>query len=259
MSWNGSLNAILYSLRELNLEIFARYHPLYIFLLIIGLWKRGFRRFKAGEGLLLSFCVLHYVVLFLLILNLTDWKEDEIDRSFLFSGRHVLPLLLASIYWVGEGFHSVYQWIDKKIESSQLLSHFKVKRKSDIILVALLIVISIIILPKTLKPQRYERLPEKWAGIWIKNQSGKGMTIFTTLPRVAYYADGNCEYINFKKDNWDKLEASMVEKGASYLVVQEKDVIDILKEGEYIKENFIEVMRYEEKGMENVIIYKRLQ
>jgi 4-amino-4-deoxy-L-arabinose transferase-like glycosyltransferase len=253
------INKILFTLKKMNLEIFSRYHPLYILFFIIGLWKRRVSHFQKGEIFLSLFFILHYLALFLLVLNITEWDGKETVRVVQFSGRHVLPLLLFSIYWVGEGFLALYHWIYEKVESNNLLHSLESKRKSTLVLAIFSILVVAIILPKTLKPQRYERLSEKWAGVWVKNQSGKGMTIFTTVHRVPYYAEGNLEYVDFKKDNWDKVEASMVGKGASYLVVQEKDVIDILKEGESIKKNFIEVMRYEEKGMEKIIVYKRVQ
>ena len=253
------IHRILFSFKKLNFEILAIFHPLYIFLLIIGLCKIGFSHFKKGEGFLLSFCILQYIVLFLLVLNLTNWSVDETKQTFLFSGRHVLPLLLISIYWVSEGFLAVCQWIYKKIEFHSLFIRSNSERKSKLVLVTLLILILAIVLPKTLKPQRYERLPEKWAGIWIKNQSGRGTMIFTTIPRVAYYADGNCEYIDFKRDRWDKVRASMVEKGASYLAISQGDTIDFPNEVSSIKNNFNEVMRYEKKGMEKIIVYKRVQ
>ncbi len=252
------LNKVLYSFKKLNLEIIAIYHPLYIFLLVLGLCKRISSHFRAAEGLLVSFCLLHYAVLFLMILNLTDWSEGGKTQSFVVSGRHVLPLLLISIYWVGEGFLTIYHWICKKLEP-YLSAHSLDPKRRMFVMAGLLILVLAIVLPKTLKPQRYERLSEKWAGIWIKNQSGKGMTIFTTVPRVAYYADGDYEYIDFKKDKWDKVEASMVGKGAPYLVIRQRDIIDFPNETGSIKNNFIEVIRYEEKGMEKIIIYKRLQ
>jgi hypothetical protein len=253
------ITKIIYSLKKINLEIFAIYHPLFIFLLALGLLRKIFFHFKNEEKFLISFFVLHYLVLFLLIFNLTGWRSGEKVQEYVVSGRHVLPLLIISIYWVGEGFFTVYQWIYKKVESGNLLYHLESKKKSTIFLAALLILLLIIVLPKTLKPQRYERLTEKWAGIWIKNQSGKGMTIFTTVPRVAYYANGNYENIDFKKDQWDKVESSMVGKGALYLVIRERDLIDFPNESGSIKKNFIEVIRYENKGMEKIIVYKRIQ
>jgi len=253
------IHKILFSLKKLNLEILAVYHPLYIFLLLIGIGKRVFSHSKTGEGFLLSFCILHYLILFLLVLNLTNWSVDETREIFMFSGRHVLPLLLISIYWVGEGFLTIYDWIFKKVESQRLFLHLELKRKSATVLVTLLILISAIVLPKTLKPQRYERLPEKWSGIWIKNQSGQGATIFTSLPRVAYYADGNRVSIDLKRDTIDQIKASMVEKGALYLVIEERDAVNFPEKTEAIEKNFIEVIRYKGKGMESVLIYKRIQ
>jgi hypothetical protein len=102
-------------------------------------------------------------------------------------------------------------------------------------------------------------LPEKWSGIWIKNQSGQGATIFTSLPRVAYYADGNSVSIDSKRDTIDQIKTSMVEKGALYLVIEERDAVNFPEKTEAIKKNFIEVIRYKEKGTESILIYKRLQ
>jgi len=265
LGWGGMkgelsyTSKIIYSLKKLNLQILAIYHPFYLFFLAIGLFKRVSSHFKNEEKFLIFFFVLHYVVLFLMILNLTDWKSGERVPEYLLSGRHVLPLLLISIYWVGEGFLVVYQWVYKRVESHPLLNRLDSERKSKLVLVTLSILILAIVLPKTLKPQRYERMTEKWAGTWIKTQSGQGTMIFTTIPRVAYYADGNCKYIDFKKDKWDKVRASMVEKGASYLVISQRDIIDFPNETGSVEKNFNEVIRYEKKGMEKIIVYKRVQ
>jgi hypothetical protein len=130
------------------------------------------------------------------------------------------------------------------------------KRKPSVIFAVLLMVSLAMVLPKTLKPQRYERLPEKWAGIWIENQCGKGMTIFTTVPRVAYYADGNYEYIDFNKDRLDKIKASMAEKKALYLVIRRKEVTDFPENADTIKRDFVKLARFEGKGMEKIILYQ---
>ena len=153
----------------------------------------------------------------------------------------------------------IHQWISKKIESQSLMLRIDPKRKPSIIFTVLLVVFLAIVLPKTLKPQRYERLPEKWAGIWIKNQCGKGMTIFTAVPRVAYYADGNYEYIDFKKDRLDKIKASMAEKRALYLAIRGKEVIRFPENAETIRKDFVELARFERKGMEKILVYKMVQ
>jgi hypothetical protein len=251
------IDRALFTLKKLNSEIFSIYHPLYIFLFFIGLWERRSSLFKGGECFLLLFCVLHYVVLFLLVLNITEWSGDGTVKAVNFSGRHVLPLLLFSVYWVGEGFLTIYQWILKKAESHRLPLYLGSNRKSAIVFVTLLILILAIVLPKTLKPQRYERLPEKWAGVWIKNQSGQGAKIFTTMPRVAFYADGECEHIDFKRDKSDRIETLMTEKKAQYFVIRGRETIDYPQEIGFIEKHFAEAICFEEKGMEKIVVYRR--
>ena len=142
------------------------------------------------------------------------------------------------------------------MESKRLLHHLESKRRSVVVWGILFILILAVVLPKTLKPQRYERLPEKWAGVWIKSQSGKGTTLFTTQPRVAYYAEGNLEYIDFQKDNLNKIKSSMAEKNALYLVIRGREAVFLCGRGHPIEKGFIEVMRFEKKGMEGIVIYK---
>ena len=194
-----------------------------------------------------------------MVLNTTVWGSDKTVRVDYLSGRHVLSLLVISIFWVGEGFMMIYQWLSKKIASPSLMPYIDPKRKPLIIFIALLVVFMAIVLPKTLKPQRYERLPEKWAGLWIQNQCGKGMTLFTSVPRVAYYADGNYEYFDFKKDKLDKIRESMAEKRALYLALREKEVIYSPENAEAIKKDFVELARFTGKGMEKILIYKLVE
>ncbi|MBS3907040.1 MAG: glycosyltransferase family 39 protein [Syntrophaceae bacterium] len=248
---------ILFSVKELNSEILSVYHPLYIFLLLVGFFKRIFSRFENGEKYLLSFFILHYGVLFLLVLNLTEWSGEGTVKAVNFSGRHVLPLLLFSVYWVGEGVVVLYGWVYKIMETNRLLHPVESKRRSVVVWGTLFILILAVILPKTLKPQRYERITERKAGIWIKAQSGKGATIFTTLPRVAFYAEGVCEYIDFNKDKIDKVKSLMTEKGGIYLTIREREWRGFPEIREILKKDFTELSRFEGKGMERVIVYRR--
>jgi hypothetical protein len=252
------ITKVIYSLKKLNLEIFAIYHPLFIFLLALGLLRKIYFHFKNEEKYLISFFALHYLVLFLMIFNLTEWRVGEKVQEHVVSGRHMLPLLLFSIYWVGEGFITTYEWVCKKTESILLFHRLTLRKQSVIIPVTLLVLISAIVLPKTLKPQRYERLPEKWAGIWIKSQFGKEMIIFTTAPRVAYYADGNFEYIDFDKDKFEQIKTSMAEKKAIYLAIQGREIANLPQNEEAVKKDLVELARFGGKGMEEIIVYERV-
>jgi hypothetical protein len=239
---------VLYSLKELNLEIIGTFHPLYLLLLIFGLWKkkRGLG-LKTGEKFLISLGALHYVILFLLILNFTEWKRDEMVVGAYFSGRHVLPLLIVTIYWVGQGVLEVHSWV-----SERKGLHFGRERRSLVVWSILIILLFGLVLPKTLKPQRYERLTEKWAGFWIKDRSGEGSTIFTSVRRVAYYTETNYEYVDLKKDSLDKIKAAMTEKDALYLIVGGEDAF--LPSG-----YFNQITSFGGKGLKTVIIYERVE
>jgi hypothetical protein len=253
------IDKLLFSFRRLNLEIFFIVHPLYIFLAVVGLVKRSSPHFRKGEGFLLSFCILHYAVLFLFLLNITVWVRKGAIQADYFSGRYVLPLLLFSVYWVGQGILVIHNWIDEKTGTLRLFLRSQTGNRSLIVWGILFFIVAAIVLPKTFKPQRYDRLPEKWAGVWMRNQFGKGITIFTTVPRVVYYANGDGEYIDLNKDSFDRIMASMVERNALYLAIEEREIIDFPKNGEAIKRDFVELARFEGKGMEKIIVYKRIQ
>jgi len=165
-------------------------------------------------------------------------------------------LLSFSVYWMEEGFVYLYGWFDHRLGYFNIVLLSKPKRRALLAWLLLFLLAFAIILPKTLKPQRYERLPEKWAGIWMRSQYGKGTAMLTTAPRVAFYADGVCEHIDFKKETSDKIKASMAERGARYLVFRGRTLADDPEIGKSINRNFIEVVRFEGKGMEKVVIFK---
>ena len=77
------VNNILFSFKKLNLEILSIFYPLYLLFLGIGLIKTFSSRLKDGEKFLISFNALHYVVLFLLVLNYTDWNAAKDERTFI--------------------------------------------------------------------------------------------------------------------------------------------------------------------------------
>ena len=122
----------------------------------------------------------------------------------------------------------------------------------------LFILVLAIVLPKTLKPQRYERLPEKWAGEWLRREVGRGQLIFTTVPRVAFYADGHYERIRPETMKMDEVLNSMKQKNGLYLVIQEKERLNRPLTNQVLQQNFVELRRFEGKGMEKVILYKRV-
>ncbi|MCX8118781.1 MAG: glycosyltransferase family 39 protein [Desulfobacterota bacterium] len=247
----------LFALKKVNQEVVGVYHPLYLLLLLLGGLSRRSNLFRNGEGFLFFCFVLHYVILFLLALNITVWGNEGGIQAFHFSGRHVLPLLLFSIYWVGFGLEAFSKGLRRKVESNGRLSHLSPKTRGIFLWTTLLMLITAILLPKTLKPQRYERLPEKWAGIWIKEHLGRGKTLFTTIPRVAYYAEGGFEFLDLDRIKIEQAIGWMKERNGFYLVLREREAQKDPSGWDALREGFVELGRFGEESMEKVIVYRR--
>lgn len=247
------IEKMIFSFKKLNSKIFNIFYPVNIFLLIIGLAKRSSSPLKEGEKYILIFIITHYIVLFLLILNFTDWGSAQKEKAFMFSGRHVLPLLIFSIYWIGNGLKNIYHWVSKKFERNKLFSY----NQGKVIGVVFLIFILAINVPKTLKPRQYKIMTEKWAGVWIKTQFGEGAQILTTLPRVSYYANGRLNLINLKQGGLESIPIDLWNQNDLILVL--KDTEAVLIKQELLKRHFIEIKRFETDGMERIVLYQRIQ
>lgn len=119
-----------------------------------------------------------------------------------------------------------------------------------------MIVIIIVILPKTLNPRRTDKLPRREAGIWLKGHSHPNPLIMSAMPRVAFYAEGRhlkmpegaCqEIINYAKLN-----------EVDYLIVDEEK-IERLSPG-FIEavdsKNLLEVIYATSQPDNRIIVYR---
>jgi hypothetical protein len=57
----------------------------------------------------------------------------------------------------------------------------------------------------------------------------------------------------------DKVKASMVGKGAFYFAIRNGEVLDFTENAEAIKRDFVELARFEGKGMEKIIVYRMIR
>ena len=231
------------------------FHPLLLIFLLFGLVKRKTIPYqKREEFFLASFFGIHLFVLYFMAANYSIFREGHIIASA-FSGRHVLPLVVISFFWMGMGIGEVreriYGWIVSKrdgVFSSNL---------SRRVLVVILAVIALSILPKTLKPQGVDKLGGKIAGIWIKENSGKkAPIIMTNMPQVAYYAMGNP--IRLPKTSYKKIISSAKIK-VDYLVINCRDIekwspnlLKLCGKNDSLKM----VFEYQEKRQDRVIVYR---
>jgi hypothetical protein len=239
----------------LNLELQAIYHPLYLILAGIGLWESARSGWKPGEVFLLVLVVAHYGVSFLVLFNLTEWQAGGIPGMVYFSGRHLMPLLVVSIYWIGKGFLSLHEWLASSFRRPSFAADSGTVAGATRWI--LFILMAFMILPKTLKTQRYDRVTEKWAGVWIEGQTGRDKVVFTTLPRVAYYAGGELILLQSPGGAKEKLAARPLNPDAVYLAFEAREVLRPQGEVGSWDRDFTEVKRFSGKGMETVVVYRK--
>ncbi len=101
-----------------------------------------------------------------------------------------------------------------------------------------MIVVSVL-LPKTLKPQRFDKHGIKEVGKWVKEHSYKPFpSILSTFARNAYYADG--EHVQMRSIK--KVLASAQTKKIDYILLTHREFMEIEKEVlQYIKDKKIKL------------------
>jgi len=144
------------------------------------------------------------------------------------SRRHLIPLVIPAIFCVGIGIYATGSWVHEKFQFDKLKSGLRGRLRNVWIaqLLILMIIISVL-LPKTLKPQRFDKLGIKEVGQWIRENSPKPHpAILSVSARNAYYAGGTHVYMYGIND---VLLVEQVRK-ADYIIITQRDYEVIEKE-----------------------------
>ena len=216
------LKSILYILNKyLN-----TFHPFLFIFFIIGMinWTR------IRKERLFGFYVTTIVVFYLFILYRLSITNIASDGSlFLYpSRRHLMPIIIPIIFCTGIGVYTAGIWIHERFHVKRLVSSFgELLGSVWIIQLIILILIVGVLLPKTLKPQRADKLGIKKAGQWIKENSDKPLpTILSSTPRNAYYAGGR----HIQMGNVNDIVSIAGEKNLDYIIIRQKEYSVIEKE-----------------------------
>ncbi len=223
------------------------FHPPLLILLIFGLIKRKVIPYQRKEELFLaSFFVFHLVLLYMIAVNYNVFHNGYPVLHTL-SSRHALPMVVVSFFWMGMGILEIrgriYGWMISGKNGSRS------PNLSRNILIIILAVIILGILPKTLKPQREDKLGHKIAGTWIKEHSLIEVPVIATnLPRVSYYAEG--KLIRLSKISPDEID-SLKKMKANFLVIGDRGhgLPDFLKAWQTI-------FQYKERKGGRVMVYR---
>ena len=249
------LNGILHVIKK----YVSTFHPFLFVLLIIGVinWTRINK--KRFFGIYVATTILFYLII-LYRLNLTQLAHGDNIYKYP-SRRHLMPLVIPAVFCVGLGVCAVGAWVHKKFHNCNFIVGFKELLKSTWIvqLIVLMVVVSVL-LPKTLKPQRFDKYGIKVVGQWIRTNSHKpSPVILSDSSRNAYYAGG--EHIQMYGIN-DALGVAQARK-VDYIIIVQRDYVLIEKELlQYTKDNKIELAyKYPEKNSLNkrsVFLYEVL-
>ena len=185
-------------------EIPQAYHGLLLLLLLFGLIKRKVIPYRRKGELFLSSFIIFYILL------IFPWFRSQPSH------RMVTQLVPIALFWAGAGFYEVHQRICSRIGFRGGIEPSLAKK----MFCALMIVTIMVILFKTLKPQRLDKLPRKEAGVWLKEHSHPHPLIMSTMPRVAFYAEGR--HLKMPEGAYQEIISYAKLNAVDYLVVDEE-------------------------------------
>ncbi len=202
------------------------FHPFVFVFFIIGVIN--WTRIKDARffGLYITTVVVVYMIILyrLNIVNIVRFNDIYQYPS----KRHVMPIIIPAIFWVGIGIATTGTWMNKKLQNDSMISAFKELWKSPwrMQLIVVAIVISVL-LPKTLKPQHFDKLGSKETGQWVKRNSHKpSPLILSASARNAYYAGGK----HVQMESLNDILTALGVKNVDYILVTYKEHKAIEKE-----------------------------
>ena len=237
----------------------STFNPFLFIFLIFGVvnWTR------ISKERFFGFYIITVIVFYLLVLyrlGVTHLASDQ-DTLMYPSRRHLMPLVIPAIFCVGLGVYTAGAWIQEKFHNCNFIVGFKelLKNTWTVQLIVLIIVVSVL-LPKTLKPQRFDKHGIRVVAQWIRTNSHKPYpVILSNSSRNAYYAGG--KHVQMYGIN-DAMGVAQARK-ADYIIIVQRDYVLIEKELlQYTKDKKIELAyKYPEKNSLNkrsVFLYEVL-
>lgn len=170
-----------------------------------------------------------------------------------------MSLVIPAIFCVGIGVYTSGAWMYERFQIDRLKSGFrKFLRSAWIIQLIVLMIVVGVLLPKTLKPQRIDKLGIKKVGQWMKENSDKPLpAIFSSSPRNAYYAGGK----HIQMGSVGNALSVAREKKADYILITHKEYKAVKKKllQSIVNKQIMLVYKYPEENSLNrhkIFLYK---
>ncbi len=236
----------------------STFHLFLFMFLIIGIitWTRVKKEQFFG-----FYIITIFALYFLVIYRLTITYLSADGALAYPSKRHLMPLVISTLFCAGIGVYTSGAWMHEKFQRNHFIVGFKEKLRDTWIfqLIILMVVVSVLI-PKTLKPLRFDKLGIKEVGQWVKEHSHKpDPVMLSSSVRVAYYAGAKHIRIGIINDVLVSVKKTKVD----YITITNREYVVIEKElFQYIKDKKIKlVYKYPEEeslGDSSILLYKVL-
>lgn len=170
-------NKYVFFLWQAIYKFFRSYHVLLIFLFLIGIIRRKVIPYNTGEVPVIIWLGVFFLVSLLYL-----------SRTFYLSTRHGMLMSIPALLWVSIGFFELTALIERWTVKFRP-AHGNARK----ITACLLVLICLIILPKTLSWSGYDKVEMKKAGIYLKKKgySNEKIAVEPRLHRVPFYADAD--------------------------------------------------------------------
>jgi 4-amino-4-deoxy-L-arabinose transferase-like glycosyltransferase len=174
-----------------------------IVLILLGLWRRKKEGFESSDWYLLF----TFAALFIMSIFYTR-------RTYYFSTRHGLTLVLPFLYFAGPGLIFMTETFSQRINRLFSGWHFTKKYVFHI----LTIFLTIIFLAQGLSAKRTEKINFKEIGLWLKEKGYQGSVIMASDKsiRLVFYADG--KFLTMP-DSWKTVIESINRNGVKIVVI----------------------------------------
>ena len=243
----------------------STYHPLLFLFMVVGLIKCKKIPGSGKPGVYLGLILAFYLSI-LYALTFVFSGED----FYYLSRRHLMPLVIPTMFCSAIGVQTLCDWLPARLLRSggekksafQSIGNNKFLNLNLSIHVILPVVILCLLLPKTLKFHRIERIGTKEAGYWLKdNAHNTPAVIMGISPRIAYYAGGKHVYID--PGSYSEVITHARSSGVNYIEVYKENIARICPDFfESINSEDVElVYQHTYKGKSedlNLLLYKVL-
>jgi len=188
------------NIRLIPASLAKAYHPVFVPLLFFGLiGRKRLRGFRLGEIYILSFAVFRLTVL-TVFAGITE--------------RYLYAFVPVTLCWAGAGFWEIDSRFQGRAGDKKLSWGLGGMSRVSM---ALLLVITVICLPRALKTIRGHRAVQREVGCWLKeNAEQREFVVASLSPQIAFHA--GAKQCRLEGQTYAELVSNAREDGADFIV-----------------------------------------